>query len=236
MNNFLKYSLIGLPILVGGYIIYRQIKPKKKKGATPPPAPAPTTTYTPAPSGGGTRGGGTSGGSSFQVRDAFPLKKGSKGAKVTELQNAIIASGNADAIKELGSRGADGDFGGGTEKAVKILLGKTQVDNQQEIENIKNIVKKIEGTTNRIAIAKKLVDTFKSKSNPAFYALWDTEVETNKLTSDGRLYDKKITVIGKGRYLVIPKNAVLTIDSGGFITAKTATDYWWFSPYGFDVK
>lgn len=129
MNNFLKYSLIALPVLVGGYIVYRQLKPKKDKAdETPTPTPTPTpipTTIT--PSGGG-------GSSTFQVRDSFPLKKGSRGAKVKELQGYILKI-DKNALPRFG---ADGDFGNETEGALQMLFGKQVVNSQAELNEIKN--------------------------------------------------------------------------------------------------
>lgn len=231
MNNFLKYSLIALPVLVGGYIVYRQLKPKKDKAQdTPTPTPIPTTT--PIVTSGG-------GGSAFQVRDAFPLKKGSRGAKVKELQNAILVSGDANAIKELGKSGADGDFGGGTERAVKLLLGKTSIDSQSEIDNIKNIVsnseKRKQANKNRIDIANKLVAEVK-KGGRDFYTINDIQVSSGSRTSDGRDFDRTVSVIKKGSLVRIPYGATYFIDKDGFIRATTKDKFWEFSPYGMQVK
>jgi peptidoglycan hydrolase-like protein with peptidoglycan-binding domain len=163
MNKYLKYTLVALPILVGGYFIYKQLKPKKDKGlppTPPPPSPTPTTPTT-------TSGGSGSGGSSFTVRDAFPLKKGSRGEKVTELQRNILASKNDDAKSALGKGGADGIFGGGTEKAVIIILGKGTVDNQAELDKLKSAISSAEATKlrevgekNRVTFGQAIVDGF----------------------------------------------------------------------------
>lgn len=127
MNNFLKYSLIALPVLVGGYIVYRQLKPKKDKAEeTPTPTPTPTPTTTITPSGGGS--------STFQVRDSFPLKKGSRGSKVKELQGYILKI-DKNALPRFG---ADGNFGNETEGALQKLFGKQVISSQAELDEIKN--------------------------------------------------------------------------------------------------
>lgn len=124
MNKYLKYSLIALPILVGGYIVYKQLKPKKKKEQTPPPPP-PTPTPTPKLTGGD---------SVIKVRaEGFPIKKGSRGAKVRELQGYILKKNP----KALPKYGADGDFGNETEGAMQMLFGKFSVENQAELDEIK---------------------------------------------------------------------------------------------------
>jgi hypothetical protein len=129
MNNYLKYSLIALPILVGGFLIYKKLNPKKKEGTTPPPPPQPTIPTTkpevknPI----------------INVRNEFPLKKGSRGAKVKELQGYILKKDP----KALPKFGADGDFGNETEGAMQKLfpkytfLGKISVNNQAELDEIK---------------------------------------------------------------------------------------------------
>lgn len=229
MNNFLKYSLIALPVLVGGYIVYRQLKPKKDK-ADETPTPTPIPTFTPVE---------PSGGAKFEVRDAFPLKKGSRGNKVSELQNAILVSGNADAVKELGKSGADGSFGSGTERAVKLLLGKATVDNQAEIDKIKNIVatakKQKEGVQNRVKIANDLIALF-NKGRKDFYAINDIQIAKGSRTSDGRDYDRVTSVVKKGARLGIPFGATFFVDKEGFIRVNTKSNFWEFSPYGMQVK
>lgn len=59
----------------------------------------------------------------------FPLRKGSTGEKVRELQLAIGSN-------MLPKYGADGDFGDETESAVMNVLRKKQVDSQSEITAI----------------------------------------------------------------------------------------------------
>jgi peptidoglycan hydrolase-like protein with peptidoglycan-binding domain len=57
--------------------------------------------------------------------DDFPLKKGSKGAKVKQLQQALIAKLGAGS---LGKAGADGDFGSKTEAALVKAGYPTSID------------------------------------------------------------------------------------------------------------
>jgi len=103
-------------LLLGGYFIYRYFKGSKPKVTKPleindlPNIPQPPT-----------------------KNDSFPLKKGSKGAKVLELQKAIILINP----KLLPKFGADGDFGSETELAVSRMLGKKTIDSQADIETIK---------------------------------------------------------------------------------------------------
>jgi peptidoglycan hydrolase-like protein with peptidoglycan-binding domain len=64
----------------------------------------------------------------------FPLKLGSKGEKVKELQRAIISL-DKNALKPYG---ADGVFGRLTESAVMRFTGRNIVKNQSELDNIKD--------------------------------------------------------------------------------------------------
>lgn len=64
----------------------------------------------------------------------FPLKLGSRGEKVKELQRAIMSLD----INALKPHGADGFFGRVTESALMRFTGKNIVRNQAELDIIKN--------------------------------------------------------------------------------------------------
>jgi hypothetical protein len=109
MIKFKKISPIiiyGVPILIGAYFIYKSIKPSVKKGVSD------TDTDTKV--------------------EKFPLKRGSRGAKVEELQKAILIYDKS----LLPKFGADKIFGSETEKAVKAILGKSTIDSQDDINKI----------------------------------------------------------------------------------------------------
>ena len=80
------------------------------------------------------------GGTPTPTTEKFPLKKGSKGELVKQLQLAL-------GVDKLPRFGADGDFGTETLNALKAATGKTQVDSQAEID----------------AIAKKKDDAYRLK-------------------------------------------------------------------------
>jgi hypothetical protein len=69
------------------------------------------------------------GGTPTPTTEKFPLKKGSKGELVKQLQLAL-------GVDKLPRFGADGDFGTETLNALKAATGKTQVDSQAEIDAI----------------------------------------------------------------------------------------------------
>ena len=109
-----QYILIGLPILIGGFLIYKQFrKPKVKPSVTP----SNEDNYI-------IGGGGNSGGSR---NDSFPLKKGSYGNNVRRLQTALKKINPA----ALPKYGVDGDFGSETEAALKNQTGKTTCTSEE---------------------------------------------------------------------------------------------------------
>lgn len=117
MNKNTRNLIGGIMLIAGAYFVYRYFRGGKKAPSKPleledfsniPQAPITSNT--------------------------FPLKKGSKGAKVVELQNVILRI-NPNLLAKFG---ADGDFGSETEAAVVKLLGKKTIDSQADIESIKN--------------------------------------------------------------------------------------------------
>ena len=95
----------GIGTAVGGYFLYKRItRPTETFGETPTLD---------------TKGGSTSNSTSTTNNDGLPLKRGSKGEKVKQLQRFLVAEGyNIGGFGILGD-GVDGDFGSMTEKAVK---------------------------------------------------------------------------------------------------------------------
>jgi peptidoglycan hydrolase-like protein with peptidoglycan-binding domain len=241
MNNYLKYSLIALPILVGGFLIYKKLNPKKKEGTTPPPPP-PTPSGEPKPP--------TSPVINVRTKsDDFPIGIGSRGAKVIELQQAIVNDGQPNIVSLLGSNPTDGKFGTGTEKAVKALLGKTKIDSQADIDKIKGLsaarvssALQTAGKNDRIALANKLISLF--KQNPAtreFYAIQDLGGSIYKVTTDGREILESSKVWKKGEAIGttrsgLSRNAKFVVNSSGFIQAYDGSLMVYFSPYGVEVK
>lgn len=229
MNKGLKWALVSLPILVGGFIVYQKLKPEKekKKDDTPPPPPTPTNTSV-----------GIGIGSGTYTKPTFPMGLGSRGAKVKELQQAIVDNANADVVKLLGKNPTDGSFGSGTEKAVKSLLGKVTVDSQGDIDRIKNIKNTIVGKLNREALANKQISLFKEgKRN--FYTINDVQVANGEITTDGRDIKRKVTVVKIDNKIPVGKNASFKVKDG-FIRAEYLSNgrniFVEWSPYATEVK
>lgn len=233
MTKTQKGILIALPIVLGvGFLIW-YLRKGKNAGIGIEKTPAdPTTDVTVIPN--------ANGGYKPIVQQYFPLKKGSKGEKVKELQRALIAVDPG----ALPKYGVDGDFGSETEAAVQKYLGKKSVDSQEDLNKILAVkatqaAQALENAANanRSKLAGVLVNAY--KANPAnldFYAIWDTQVNMGTVTSDGRQVGGTTVVKTTGQKLPLTRNAKFTISSNGFIQAVDGNNFYYFSPYGFEVK
>ena len=233
-NKVLPYIIFGVPIAIGLYFVYKAIKNKFGKGQDAPNNYNPIqnseveTTH--------------QGGVTPKVAKLFPLRKGSKGGKVIELQNAILLYDNT----LLGKYGADGDFGTITENALKTILGKTSADSQEDIDNV--IVKANQKKQNaetqakllatrqgRITLANKLIDALKKDFRLDFRALWDVQVSQSELTSDGREVNNVSSIYNKGKKIETYGNTKIIADPSGFIKLYVGKKVYEFSPYGFEL-
>jgi peptidoglycan hydrolase-like protein with peptidoglycan-binding domain len=125
-----KIALYSLPILLGGYLIYRQFA-KSKAAKSEPPKNLPPQHQTPTKP------------TQPTANDSFPLKKGSRDAgapyapsgRVVALQQMINIQGyNQDGVTTQLKE--DGIFGTKTETAVMDWLGKNSVDNLDDWNEI----------------------------------------------------------------------------------------------------
>jgi hypothetical protein len=130
-------ALVGVPILVGAYLIYRQLRKPKDLGAignyVPPPTPEPVVNPTPAPA---------------TSNCNYPLKKGVYNCdKVKQLQWALnhIPYTKYDSTTNLVKYRPlveDGDFGAKTEAVLSDFWSTGwisvvgQVSNQEEMDVI----------------------------------------------------------------------------------------------------
>jgi len=231
-NKILPYIIFGVPALIAVYLIYKSIKGKKGQDA---PATAPNNSSNSSDSQTENTSGG---GVKPSVTKYFPLKKGSKGGKVTELQTALISLG-----KDLGATGADGDFGSKTEAALKSVTSKISVDSQQELDNIKAMKGKVDNqkiiddaNRNRIALANRLLDALSLNKNLDFYALHDVQVIESSLTTDGREYNPKNFVYHEGQKIETRGYTKEYVSPQGFIKLYNSGKVYSFSPYGFQLK
>ena len=243
MNNkkILPYVIFGVPAIIGLYFVYKAIYKPKGQDAPPNYDPNNNGNVDPKPNGGATP----------SVAKNFPLRKGSKGGKVIELQRAML--GYDDNI--LGSYRDDGDFGSTTEKALQTILGKKTADSQDDIDAIinKTATKKVDDKAkndkkvsddSRLNLANKLIAEYrKDPSSKDFSAIVDTVVYEGVRTSDGRLKDAKNLKYRKNEKIPLSRQATVrtATTTGGLVGFISADDpynnkYYSFSPYAFEVK
>jgi peptidoglycan hydrolase-like protein with peptidoglycan-binding domain len=252
MNNGLKWALVSLPILVGGFIVYRTLtkekrlakKKAKEQGTTPQ-----ITTQTTTTSGGGGGGGVTR--TNTTVKPDFPIGIGSRGSKVKELQQAIVDDGQPNVVALLGKNPTDGQFGTGTEKAVKALLGKTTIDSQADIIKIINLKitraaaqQVATGDANRKFYGKLIVDGL-CKNGKELYAVKSAQIfgyryDSTKTRSIETRSWKYETGDRAKPWNKCSNIVSQTMDASGFVTiwTKESGNDWRYniSPYDFEVK
>lgn len=232
-KKVLPYVIFGVPIVIGLYFVYKAIRNSMKKGQDAPDNYNPQQNSQVEPN--------SKGGVTPSVKKLFPLRKGSKGGKVTELQNAILQYDST----LLGKYGADGDFGSITEKALQTILGKTSADSQDDIDAIikkANEKKQNEATKvqventnkNRDTLARKLLVTLIDNRSLDFRALYDTTVYEADLRIDGSEYNGKAIKYKKGDKIET-KGFVSDLTNEGFIKLKVGKKFYRFSPYGFEL-
>lgn len=132
MKNGIKFLLVTASVAGGVYLVYRYMNKKPK---TAPPAANPSTkatatkTVTPAP--------------------GFPIKKGSKGDKVLNLQKQLIAAYGASVLPKYG---ADGDWGSEMDAAMKAKVGVIVINSQSQYDSI---VKSIKDSATKSAMKQR---------------------------------------------------------------------------------
>lgn len=121
MKNNNTKIIAGIVGAVGIYFILKYYI-DKKKGQPQKDEPKKDEPITPSPI----------------AKDDFPMKKGSKGARVSQVQSLLLKIDK----KLLPKFGADGDFGSETEEAISKILGKKTIDSQADIDRLNVIYNK----------------------------------------------------------------------------------------------
>jgi hypothetical protein len=105
---------VGIYFILKYYMDKKKGEPKVEEPIKPSDAPAPI------------------------AKNNFPLKKGSKGASVSQVQSLLLKIDK----NLLPKFGADGDFGSETEGAIVKVLGKKTIDGQADIDRLNVIYNK----------------------------------------------------------------------------------------------
>lgn len=246
MNKALKWTLISIPVLAGGFLVYRVLTKKAREQRR---ILSQAEGVTPQVGGGGAIS--TSGGVSTPKPD-FPMSLGSRGKKVQELQQAIVDDGQPTIVALLGNNPTDGKFGTGTEKAVSALIKKTSVDSQADIDTIKGLKAQRDAASSRQAtlaakkeLASKLIALQKANLGKDFKAIRSTTGFGGQATADGRLVRTVDTKYQPGNFLLrigsfrVNKNSKkfnAYVTASGDIVAQDENYWLLFNPNDTDVK
>ena len=228
-----KWLWYAIPIVIGGYLIYRKLTGGSKGEDAPPNVPKENDTKVISNG----KGGGVSASAKY-----FPLKKGSKGAKVIELRKAILTYDST----LLPKFGADGDFGSETELALLKILDQRVVNSQQDIDEI---IKRAAQRKSESATAQQVASTNSARANLSnklialakgtnkdFYALVPTQIRQWNLTTDGRRKNEVTKTLSVRGRVGVDRDTQYVVDSEGWIVAKVDADLVKrFSPYGVEV-
>ena len=174
------------------------------------------------------------------VQKEFPIQKGSKGAKVKELQ---------EALKLLDpSIVPDGDWGGLTDAAVRKHLGKGVVVGQEDINTLltKSAALKKDADSAKIisdvdserkALAERLKKAYDSNKKIELYAAHDTKVSSGNFEiGTGREINKTFQVIKKDNKILGNVAMVRLDNNGGFLRAITQKGFVQVSPFAVILK
>ena len=140
-------ALVGIPVIIGGYLIYRQLRKPKPNGLSdvaPPPNNNNNNTI-------------SNGNGNVEPAPAstFPLKKGSKNDTVGTLQGLLNTSNLVNPKLVI-----DNNFGSKTQAALVAVYGKNQIDDQNDLDNLRNKLSKESSKSANLDWAWKLIDAY----------------------------------------------------------------------------
>jgi len=189
-KKVLSYIMVGAPLILGAYFVIKYLKGNKSGTGVIEDT---TTTTT-------------------QSSKTFPLKKGVNGAKVKELQEAIMAY-DASLLPKFK---ADSNFGSETEAALVKLLNKKIISSQDDIAKILAMGKSVKSSQQlevvnkgRLARAQELISKWNTNQKLNFYAANEVQYKEGSLT----ILKTKDSLINAGFKI----DSVVT-DSAGYLT------------------
>jgi len=147
LTNLQKAAIIGVPLIIGGYLIYRQLRKPKPNGISDIPSPNQNTSNT------NTNNTNNTNTNSGGIASTFPLKKGSKNSTVGTLQGLLNTSNLIDPKLSV-----DKDFGSKTEAALIKVYNKKQIDNQADLDALRSYLSQQSVLSSNLDWAWQLVD------------------------------------------------------------------------------
>lgn len=203
MNKTNKKILVALPLIAGSaYLVYYFWKRNKNlKENTPlinPPAvPKKEQQYVPA-----------------AESKVYPLKRGSKGALVRELQVILGFTG----------KNLDGAFGPITEKALISAYGKSQIANAADFAAFKNKVQSAKITATKSSRAVQLLNDYNANSQLRVFTTMATHCEVIMVDNNNSytLTGKNIT-FKQGEVFTRERMVLKAVASNGYVRAQYTT-------------
>lgn len=163
-NKYMKLAALAA-IAVGGYLVIKNILGKSNDEAPTPEVPDKITFLD------------------------FPIKKGSKGVAVRDLQTILVGI-NSNALPKYG---IDGDFGSETEAALFKYLNKKSVDSQDDLTTLRGLKDAAQATNlqtsitdNRNVAANQIIAGWKSNPSNAIYAKEVVQYAVGNLSFSGQ--------------------------------------------------
>ena len=181
-----KYMKIAVyaAIAIGGYLVIKNLL--RKSAVTSIDSPTPNEP-------------------SKIVTQDFPIKKGSKGDKVKEIQKLLIEID----INALPKYGIDGDFGTETEVALFKYLKKKSIDNQEDLTNLIGLKDASKASTlqttidaNRQVSANQIINDWKNNTSKSIYAKNETQYSMGVLSFNGAETNLSTKVAKTGNKIV----------------------------------
>jgi hypothetical protein len=182
-KKYMKLAALAA-IAIGGYLVVRNILGKSKGSNIESPTPD-------APS-------------KISAQD-FPIKKGSKGEKVRELQTILVGINPSS----LPKYGVDGDFGSETESALFKYLNKKTVDSQDDMTTLIGLKDAAQATAlqnsvndNRNVAANQIISSWIGNKGLSVYAKNVVQYAVGNLSFSGQETNLATKNAGTGALIV----------------------------------
>jgi hypothetical protein len=205
-KKYMKLAALAA-IAIGGYLVVRNILGKSKGSNIESPTPD-------APS-------------KINAQD-FPIKKGSKGEKVRELQTILVGINSSS----LPKYGVDGDFGSETESALFKYLNKKTVDSQDDMTTLRGLKDAAQATAlqnsvndNRNVAANQIISDWRINKTKTLHAKELVQYAIGDLSFSGQEINLSTKTAGTGAIIangfeikdmsVLPSGFLKVTMSGG---------------------
>jgi hypothetical protein len=182
-KKYMKLAALAA-IAIGGYLVIRNILGKSSTSNVESPTPD-------APS-------------KLSAQD-FPIKKGSKGESVRELQTLLVGI-NSNALPKYG---VDGDFGSETESALFKYLNKKSVDSQDDLTTLRGLKDAAQATAlqnsindNRNVAANQIISSWRANKGLNVYAKEVVQYAVGNLSFSGQETNLSTKNAGTGALIV----------------------------------